>query len=115
MLSLREALAGKQLVLRPPRKTSVRGVAGGEQIAYNVCMFYTYVLRSEKDKKYYIGCTDNLIKRIKEHNNGLVQATKFRRPLKLVYYEACISKINAYKREKYFKTGFGRRFLKSRI
>ncbi len=78
-------------------------------------MFYTYVLKSEKDSKLYIGFSKDLRKRIKEHNNGLVEATKERRPFKLIYYEACENKDKAIKREKYFKTGFGRRFLKSRI
>ena len=78
-------------------------------------MYYTYVLESEKDKNHYIGFTDNLNKRFDEHNKGLVLATKNRRPFKLVYYEACQNKQKAIKREKYFKTGFGRRFLKNRI
>jgi len=78
-------------------------------------MYFTYVLLSEKDGKYYIGFTDDLTKRIKEHKLGLVKSTKDRRQLKLVYYEACLSKEKALKREKYFKTGFGRRFLKDRI
>ena len=78
-------------------------------------MFYTYVLKSEKDKKLYIGFTKDLKNRYCEHNDGKVEATKERRPLSLIYYEACLSKERAVKREKYFKTGFGRRFLKSRI
>ena len=78
-------------------------------------MYYTYVLLSSKDKKFYIGCTDNLKNRIQEHIKGKVDVTKDRRPLKLVYFEACIDKNKAFKREKYFKTGFGRRYLKSRI
>lgn len=78
-------------------------------------MFYTYVLKSEKDNKLYIGHSEDLRKRITKHNKGLVLATKHRRPLKLVYYEACLVESKAAKREKYFKTGFGRIFLKSRI
>jgi putative endonuclease len=78
-------------------------------------MFFTYILLSRKDLKFYIGYTDNLKKRFIEHQEGKVEATKWRRPLKLVYYEACLSKRLAFKREKYFKTGFGRRFLKTRI
>ena len=77
--------------------------------------YYTYVLKSIKDKKLYIGWAVDLQRRLKEHNSGKVEATKNRRPLKLVYYEACLDKEKAIKREKYFKTGFGRRFLKSRI
>lgn len=78
-------------------------------------MFYTYVLKSEKDNKLYIGHSDDLKKRIEKHSKGLVLSTKHRRPLKLVYYEACLIENNAIKREKYFKTGFGRIFLKGRI
>jgi len=77
--------------------------------------FFTYVLKSEIDDKLYIGWTNDLKKRLTSHNNGLVEATKPRRPLKLIYYEACLEKEQAIKREKYFKTGFGRSFLKSRI
>ena len=51
-------------------------------------MWYVYILISKKDKKLYIGCTNDLRQRIKLHNEGKVTATKFRRPLMLVYYEA---------------------------
>ena len=78
-------------------------------------MYFTYVLRSEKDKKLYVGSTNDLKTRFEEHIKGKVPSTKNRRPLKVVYYEACIDKNKAFKREAYFKTGFGRRFLKSRI
>lgn len=78
-------------------------------------MFYTYVLRSIKDKKLYIGFTNDLRARLKLHNDGNVKSTKSRRPFEVVYYEACLSKNKAEKREKYFKTGFGRGFLKNRI
>jgi len=78
-------------------------------------MFYTYVLKSEKDGKLYVGFAEDLKKRLVEHNNGLVKSTKPRRPLKLIYYEACLSEDKAIKREKYFKSGFGRRFLKDRL
>jgi putative endonuclease len=78
-------------------------------------MYYTYVLKSEKDDKYYVGSTSNLKERLKLHNNGNVKSTKCRRPLSLIYYEACLSKTKAIRREDYFKTGFGRKFLKGRI
>jgi len=77
-------------------------------------MFYTYVLKSKKDSKLYIGHTNNLRKRLEEHSKGFVRSTEIRRPLDLVYYEACLDEYKAIKREKYFKTGFGRRFLKNR-
>lgn len=77
--------------------------------------YYTYVLKSKKDLKLYIGWTDDLRNRVKMHNGGRVTATKSRTPLKLVYYEACLSKKSAVAREKQLKTGFGRKFLKFRI
>ncbi len=78
-------------------------------------MFYTYVLKSAKDKELYIGFTDNLKVRLQQHNKGLVFSTKSRIPLILVYYEACLSKEKAIKREKSLKTGFGRAYLKNRL
>ncbi len=77
--------------------------------------FYTYVLRSLKDGKLYIGWTDDLKSRVNKHNKGLVTNTKSRIPFELVYYEACKSKQNAIKREKTLKTGFGRKYLKTRL
>jgi putative endonuclease len=51
-------------------------------------MYYVYLLQSQKDKKFYVGYSSNLKLRFAEHRNGMVEATKFRRPLDLVYYEA---------------------------
>ena len=78
-------------------------------------MYYTYVLKSNRDGNLYVGWTENLKRRVDQHSNGKVAATKSRLPIRLVYYEACLSKEKAIKREKYFKTGFGRRFLKDRL
>ena len=77
--------------------------------------YYTYVLKSKADEKLYIGWTVDLKARLKKHNSGFVLSTKTRIPLVLVYYEACLKKEKAIAREKYFKTGFGRRFLAGRI
>ena len=81
----------------------------------NHIMFFTYVMLSERDNKLYIGFTNDLEKRVEEHHKGVVASTANRRPLKLIYYEACLSAKDAIKREKYFKTGFGRRFLRNRL
>jgi len=78
-------------------------------------MFYTYVIKSKKDGKLYVGYTKDLIGRMKEHNEGLVRATKARKPFKLLYYESCNILEDAIKREKSLKTGFGRRYLKQRL
>ena len=73
-------------------------------------MYYTYVLQSKKDNKFYIGFTKDLKNRMAFHNNGKVRATVGRRPLSLIYYEACLNEADAVKREKYLKAGYGRRY-----
>lgn len=78
-------------------------------------MYYVYVIKSGKDDKIYTGHANNLIERLKEHNTGLVKATKNRRPFKLLYYEASNILEDAVKREKSLKTGFGRAYLKRRL
>jgi len=78
-------------------------------------MFYTYVLQSEIDMNFYVGFTKDLKQRFDKHQKGLVDSTKNRRPLKLVYYEACIDQSDAIKREKHFKTYHGRMFIKRRL
>ena len=78
-------------------------------------MFYTYVLQSLNDMKFYVGYTKDLKLRFEKHTKGFVKSTMDRRPLKLVYYEACLSQADALKREKYFKTYHGKMFLKRRL
>ena len=78
-------------------------------------MFYTYVLQSTKDKKLYTGFTNNLRKRLMEHNKNLVLSTKGRGPFHLIYYEACMNKFDAAQREQYLKTGMGKRYIRNRI
>lgn len=78
-------------------------------------MFYVYVLKSQRDGKIYSGHCNDLKKRIADHNAGLVKSTARRRPFQLLYYEACNILYDAVKREKSFKTGFGRAYLKRRI
>ncbi|TAL19739.1 GIY-YIG nuclease family protein [Patescibacteria group bacterium] len=78
-------------------------------------MFFVYVLESLLDGKRYIGFTKNLKKRLEEHQKGLSLSTKFRRPFKLIYFEACTNEEDARRREKYLKTTRGRRFLAKRL
>lgn len=77
--------------------------------------FYTYVLQSLKDLNFYVGYTNNLIKRIEDHNMGKVLSTKNRLPLKLIYWEGCLNQQDATRREKYLKTSWGKRFIKNRL
>ena len=78
-------------------------------------MYYTYVLQSKKDSNLYVGFSKDLKLRFEQHEKGLVESTKNRRPLKLIYYEACINQMDATNREKYLKTYNGRRFLHKRL
>jgi putative endonuclease len=78
-------------------------------------MFYTYILQSEKDSKFYAGYTKDLKSRFEQHQKGQVESTKNRRPLTLIYYEVCLSQEDATRREKYFKTHYGKLFLKKRL
>ena len=77
--------------------------------------YYIYVLQSQKDFKFYTGYTKNVQKRIEQHNNGTVESTKNRIPLKLVYWEGCLNQKDATNREKYLKTAWGKRYIKNRI
>ncbi|MFH1829427.1 MAG: GIY-YIG nuclease family protein [Pseudomonadota bacterium] len=78
-------------------------------------MYYVYVLQSEKDKKMYIGLTNDLKKRLQYHVSGKVTSTKCRLPLKLIFYEAYVDKRDAARREKYFKTSKGKTTLRSML
>jgi putative endonuclease len=78
-------------------------------------MFYTYVLQSVEDKKFYTGFTKNLKLRFNEHQKGKVESTRDRRPLKLVYYEGSANQNDVAHREKYLKTYHGKSFIRKRI
>lgn len=62
-------------------------------------MYYVYILKSSRDELLYVGSTDNLRRRLSEHNNGKVRSTKSRIPFSLRYYEAYASEKDARMRE----------------
>ena len=78
-------------------------------------MFYVYVIESSKNNSLYIGYINDLIKRIKEYNQGLNFSTKPHKPWKCIYYEACLNENDTKRREKYLKTTQGNRLLKRRL
>ena len=78
-------------------------------------MFYTYILKSLKDQKRYIGHTNNIIIRLKFHNNGINPSTKNRRPLSLVCYKSFQTKLEAIKYEVYLKSLKGGKQLEIEI
>ena len=77
--------------------------------------YFVYVLYSEKDKKHYMGYTHHLNLRFEQHEKGMVASTKQRCPLKLIYFEACLNQQNVTRREKYFKTHYGRMYIKKML
>ena len=77
--------------------------------------YYTYVMKSKKSGNLYTGYTNNLRKRFKEHNERKSTYTKTWGPYELVYYEACIDEEDARSREKYLKSGKGKRYIKYRL
>ena len=78
-------------------------------------MYYVYVLQSESDDGLYIGFSTDLRRRLKAHHDGKSFATSYRAPWKLIYYEAYLEEEDALGRERYLKSGGGRRFLKSQL
>ena len=78
-------------------------------------MYYVYVIQSKRDKQFYTGFTRDLENRIREHNEGRVSSTKERGPFELIYYESCLNEQDALAREKYLKSGMGKRYLKNRL
>lgn len=77
--------------------------------------YYVYVLRSTKDGKWYIGMTDNLRKRFREHTTGKSTYTKGRGPFEIIHYEAYRNREDAASRERQLKSGQGRAYFKQRI
>jgi putative endonuclease len=79
-----------------------------------VSTYYVYVLQNAKGNLYK-GFTSDIAKRLREHNTGVTKATRLGAPWKVVYFEEFDSKEEAIKREKYFKSAAGRRFLKTKV
>jgi len=75
-------------------------------------MFYVYVLRSHKDTSLYIGLTNNLARRLMQHNKGQARSTRTRAPFELLLSEPFSTREAARSRERFYKTGFGRELLK---
>ena len=103
---------GSQAVIR------LSGVSAdeAEAIVNYIIMYYTYFLLSTKSQKLYIGYTNDLKRRVKEHNDGIGgKFTKANRPLKLIFYEAHCNKKDAKAMETFYKSGYGREVLKDKL
>ncbi len=75
--------------------------------------FFVYAIKSQLDGRIYVGFTSDIDRRLQEHNSGKTKSTKGFKPWKLIYFEECIGRVEARKREKYLKSGIGKEFLKN--
>lgn len=71
-------------------------------------MYYVYILLSDKDGRFYIGSTSAIARRFQAHGDGMTPSTRARRPLRLLFYEAHQNKLDALRRERYFKSTKGK-------
>ncbi|MCH7492600.1 GIY-YIG nuclease family protein [Patescibacteria group bacterium] len=78
-------------------------------------MFYVYILQSQKNNRLYTGSTNDLARRLKEHNFGTSKYTKLTKPFKLLYEEKLSTRSGALKRERFFKSGLGREWIKKNV
>ncbi|MFA5794086.1 MAG: GIY-YIG nuclease family protein [Candidatus Brocadiia bacterium] len=78
-------------------------------------MFYVYIIQSKNYGGLYTGYTENLERRLSEHNSNQVASTKNRGPFRIIYYEVCFNQEDALDRERYLKSGMGKRYIKNRL
>jgi len=90
-------------------------VPRGALAEWGLKMFYVYILQSEKDKSKYFGVTEDLKRRIGEHNSGGAKYSSLKLPYKLVWYCAFLDKTKAYNFEKYLKSSSGHAFANKRF
>ena len=87
----------------------------GRKAKQELIMFFVYILLSEIDGKFYIGFAEDVQSRLEAHNSGKVESTRYRKPFRLVYYEAYINEDDARGREVFLKSGSGHNFLKKQM
>ena len=78
-------------------------------------MYYTYAISSQSRKYIYVGITNNLKRRLDEHNKGNNKTTKAYRPFKMIFFDEFQTRVEARQKEKYLKSGIGKEFLKTLI
>jgi putative endonuclease len=93
----------------------VKGFASRGSRSTTRAVFYVYLLHSAKDNGFYTGFSTDLKRRLSEHKGGASFSTKSRGPWKLIYYEAYLNETDALGRERYLKSGSGRRFLRAQL
>ncbi|RYD55006.1 MAG: GIY-YIG nuclease family protein [Sphingobacteriales bacterium] len=77
-------------------------------------MFFVYVLRSQKDGRFYVGLTSDVSRRLSQHNKAQNKSTKPYVPWDLFFVEEYSTRLEARKREVYLKSGVGKEYIKSK-
>jgi putative endonuclease len=77
--------------------------------------YFVYAIKSQLDERIYVGFTENIQKRLKEHNAGKTKSTKGYRPWVLIFTKECQTRLEARKLEKYYKGGSRKEKLKNRV
>jgi len=77
-------------------------------------LYKAYILKSVEDDKHYYGHSKDVNKRLQAHNRGKVRSTKSHKPWKVIYTETFLTKSEAYKREMFFKSIDGYKYLKNK-
>ena len=114
-------MSGVRVPQRPPiTKESLKICRSGEisacrQAGVYMYMYYVYILRSLDKNVFYKGFTDNLERRLKQHNSGYCQTTRNLVPLELVYVQICETRGEARNLERYLKSGSGREIIQELI
>ncbi|OGX05459.1 MAG: hypothetical protein A3G87_09620 [Omnitrophica bacterium RIFCSPLOWO2_12_FULL_50_11] len=75
-------------------------------------MYYTYVLWTQAEERFYIGYTADLKRRLAEHRRNKVYTTQRYQQIQLIFYEAFLSQADAKRRENYFKSSKGKKALR---
>jgi len=101
----------------PRRSRTVIRLSAVCEIALNIYlgMYYVYIIRSQQDTSHYVGSTNDLKRRLQEHNHGGAKFTSSKRPYKLVWYCAFCEKNRAIEFEKYLKQGSGFAFARNHL
>jgi putative endonuclease len=78
-------------------------------------MFYTYILKSRIKNYIYVGLTNNLQRRVNQHNSGKEKTTSPYKPFDLIHFESFNTRTEARAQEKYFKSGCGKEWIKNNL
>lgn len=97
------------------KRYSIVVSVGVSPLEFSQMTHWTYVLYSRKDGNFYTGYANKLHHRIREHQSGKVFSTQHRLPVILIYYEVCGNEHDERAREKYLKSGMGKRYLRNRL